>query len=57
MGKVVWEPKEGRRLAVGGAAGVVTVFDVGSDLGGDGGRTEDWARMKRVGEERRAGLY
>lgn len=52
LGKVVWEPKEGKRIGVGGAAGVVTVFEVGSDLSGEGVRAEEWARMKRFGDER-----
>ena len=52
LGKVAWEQKEGKRLAVGGAAGVVTVFEVGSELGGEGVRTEEWARMKRFGGDR-----
>ena len=53
LGKVEWEKKEGKRLAVGGAAGLVTVFEVGSDLSGEAVvRTEEWARMKRIGDER-----
>ena len=49
LDKVVWEEKEGRRVAVGGASGVVTVFEVGGELSGEGGK-EEWGRMKRVVE-------
>ena len=48
LNKVVWEEKEGKRLAVGGAAAVVSVFEVGSDLAGDGARGEEWTAMKRL---------
>lgn len=52
LDKVCWEGKEGKRLAVGGAAGIVTVYEVGSELaGGEGVRGEEWARMKRVIEK------
>jgi len=46
--KVTWEEKEGKRLGVGGAAGVVTVFEVGSELAGESVRNEEWSRMKRL---------
>lgn len=46
--KVTWEEKEGKRLAVGGAASVVTVFEVGSELAGESVRNEEWTRMKRL---------
>lgn len=46
--KVCWEEKEGKRLGVGGAAGVVTVFEVGADLAGESVRNEEWTRMKRL---------
>ena len=48
LNKVVWEEKEGKRLAVGGASGVVSVFEVGTDLAREGLRTEEWASMKRL---------
>jgi len=47
LNKVVWEEKEGKRLAVGGASGVVSVFEVGPDLAGES-RAEEWAAMKRL---------
>lgn len=47
LNKVVWEEKEGKRLAVGGAAGVLSVFEVGPDLAGES-RAEEWAAMKRL---------
>jgi dynein intermediate chain len=48
LNKVVWEEKEGKRLAVGGAAGVVSVFEVGNELAGEGVRGEEWTSMKRL---------
>ena len=48
LNKVAWEEKEGRRVGVGGAAGVVTVFELGSELGGDGVKGDEWAAMKRM---------
>ena len=46
--KVCWEEKEGKRLGVGGAAGVVTVFEVGVELAGESVRNEEWTKMKRL---------
>ena len=48
LNKVAWDEKEGKRLAVGGAAGVVTVFEVGSGLTGESGKAEEWTAMKRL---------
>lgn len=48
LNKVAWDEKEGKRLAVGGAGGLVTVFEVGSDLGGEGVKNEEWAGVKRL---------
>lgn len=48
LNRVVWEEKEGKRLAVGGAAGVVTVFEVESELSGAGVKGEEWTGMKRL---------
>jgi len=48
LSKVAWEEKEGKRLAVGGAAGVVTVFEVESELAGESVKNEEWTRMKRL---------
>ena len=53
--RVAWEEKEGKRLGVGGAAGVVTVFEVESELAGESVRTEEWARMKRLVSNAEAG--
>ena len=49
LNKVCWEEKEGRRVGVGGASGVVSVFEVGGELyAGEGGvGKEEWARVKR----------
>ncbi|KAL8896190.1 MAG: hypothetical protein Q9207_007828 [Kuettlingeria erythrocarpa] len=48
LNKVTWEEKEGKRLATGGAAGVVSVFEVGSALAGESVRMEEWTGMKRL---------
>lgn len=53
--KVTWEEREGRRLGVGGAAGVVTVFEVESELAGESVRNEEWTRMKRLVSRAEAG--
>jgi len=48
LNKLAWERNEGRRVAVGGMDGVVTVFEVGSDLGGGETRGEEWGGVKRL---------
>lgn len=48
LNKVSWEEKDGKRLAVGGAAGVLSVFEVGSALSGENIRTEEWTGLKRL---------
>ena len=49
LNKVAWEPGEGRRLATGGIEGVVSVFEVGPDLGGkEGVRNDEWASVKKL---------
>ena len=48
LNKVVWEEKDGKRLAVGGASGVVSVLEVGADLAREGLRSEEWGSMKRL---------
>lgn len=48
LNKVAWEEKGGKRLAVGGAAGLVTVFEVGTELSGEGTKSEEWASTKRL---------
>lgn len=56
LNKVAWDDKDGKRLGVGGANGMVTVFDVGSGLSGDSARAEEWAAMKRLlGKMERSG--
>ena len=37
LNKLAWEKNAGKNVAVGGLDGVATVFEVGSELGGDGG--------------------
>lgn len=48
LNKVCWEEKEGKKLAVGGAGGLVTVFEVGSGIGDEAVKGEDWAGVKRL---------
>lgn len=49
LNRVTWEGHEGKKMAVGGLDGVVTVFEVGSELGGlDSARAEEWASMKKL---------
>ena len=46
--RVTWDERESKRLGVGGAAGVVTVFEVESELSGESVRNEEWSRMKKL---------
>ncbi|EMD85147.1 hypothetical protein COCC4DRAFT_85245 [Bipolaris maydis ATCC 48331] len=48
LNKLAWERNEGRKVAVGGMDGVVTVFEVGEDLGGVQTRSEEWSGVKRL---------
>jgi dynein intermediate chain len=48
LNKVAWERNEGRRVAVGGMDGVVTVFEVGQDLGGVETKNEEWSGVKKL---------
>lgn len=49
LNKVRWEEKEGRRVVVGGLDGVVSVFEVGSGLAGEGSVEEGRALRRLVG--------
>ncbi|KAH7123743.1 WD40-repeat-containing domain protein [Dendryphion nanum] len=49
LNKLAWERNEGRKVAVGGMDGVVTIFEVGQDLGGlESTRGEEWTGVKRL---------
>ncbi|CAK7212066.1 hypothetical protein SBRCBS47491_001342 [Sporothrix bragantina] len=49
LNKVAWDKSEGKRLATGGIAGTLTVFEVGPDLGGkEGLRSEEWTNVKKL---------
>ena len=49
LNKVAWEPNDGKRLATGGIDGALTVFEVGSGLGGkENLKNEDWTNMKKL---------
>ena len=49
LNKCAWEPHEGWRVATGGLDGVVSVFEVGNELGGaQSARNEEWARVRKL---------
>jgi dynein intermediate chain len=49
LNRVAWEESEGKRLAVGGIDGALTVFEVGPDLGGkESARNEEWTQVKKL---------
>ncbi|OTA52548.1 WD40 repeat-like protein [Hypoxylon sp. EC38] len=49
LNKVAWEPAEGKKLATGGIDAVVSVFEVGPDLGGkEAVRSEEWTNVKKL---------
>lgn len=50
LNKLAWEKTEGRKIAVGGVDGVVSVFEVGTGLGGSAGLEDEdeWMGIKRL---------
>ncbi|KAF2400516.1 WD40 repeat-like protein [Trichodelitschia bisporula] len=49
LNRCAWERNEGKKIAVGGLDGVVTVFEVGSELGGtETSKVEEWTQVKKV---------
>lgn len=49
LNKCAWEPHEGRKIAVGGLDGVLSLWEVGGDLGGaESAKAEEWSRMKKL---------
>ena len=49
LNRVAWEESEGKKLATGGIDGVLTVFEVGSELGGkESARNEEWTAVKKL---------
>ena len=49
LNKVCWEATEGKRLATGGIDAVLSVFEVGPDLGGkENLKNEEWTNVKKL---------
>ncbi|KAK9389114.1 WD40-repeat-containing domain protein [Lipomyces mesembrius] len=49
LNKVAWEKTDGKILAVGGLSAIITVFEVGDNLGGAANaRSEEWRHMRRL---------
>ncbi|KAI8629358.1 cytoplasmic dynein-like protein 1 intermediate chain 2 [Xylariaceae sp. FL1651] len=49
LNKVAWECIDGKRLATGGIDAVVSLFEVGPDLGGkEAVRSEEWTSVKKL---------
>lgn len=49
LNKCAWEMHDGKRVAVGGLDGRLTIFEVGSELGGaQNARADEWTMLKRV---------
>ncbi|KAI3331897.1 cytoplasmic dynein-like protein 1 intermediate chain 2 [Xylariaceae sp. AK1471] len=49
LNKVAWEGADGKRLATGGIDAVVSLFEVGPDLGGkETIRSEEWTSVKKL---------
>ncbi|KAI1133521.1 cytoplasmic dynein-like protein 1 intermediate chain 2 [Nemania abortiva] len=49
LNKVAWETTDGKRLATGGIDAVVSLFEVGPDLGGkEGVRSDEWTSVKKL---------
>jgi dynein intermediate chain len=47
LNRLAWEKNQGRQVAVGGLDGIVTVFEVGSELGGVDTKSEAWVGVKK----------
>ncbi|KAI0970000.1 cytoplasmic dynein-like protein 1 intermediate chain 2 [Xylaria arbuscula] len=49
LNKVAWETTDGKRLATGGIDAVVSLFEVGPDLGGkESVRSDEWTSVKKL---------
>ncbi|KAB8356414.1 hypothetical protein FH972_023997 [Carpinus fangiana] len=49
LNKCAWEQHTGQKIAVGGLDGVLSVFEVGGELGGaDSARADEWGVVKRL---------
>ncbi|CAJ2513391.1 Uu.00g015100.m01.CDS01 [Anthostomella pinea] len=49
LNKVAWESTEGKRLATGGIDAVLSLFEVGPDLGGkEAVRSDEWTSVKKL---------
>ncbi|KAI9720760.1 MAG: hypothetical protein M1828_005551 [Chrysothrix sp. TS-e1954] len=49
LNKCAWEPHEGRRVACGGIDGVLSVWELGGELGGaESAGQDEWGRVRRL---------
>ena len=48
LNRLSWEKSQGKNVAVGGLDGVVSVFEVGSELGGQEGRGDAWMGVRKT---------
>jgi dynein intermediate chain len=47
LNRLAWEKNQGKNVAVGGLDGVVSVFEVGSDLGGQESKGDAWVGVRK----------
>ena len=55
LNRLAWEKGQGRNVAVGGLDGVVSVFEVGGELGGQESRGDAWVGVRKWASRLEAG--